>query len=630
MPASRSPSPAGLDLDLPRVVDSNAERRRERERQAALRRIEAEMEGPKQKADPKLEIAKMANTKAGGVYIPPARLRAMQEAASHDKASTEFQRMSWDALRKSINGLINKVSIANIKHIVPELFGENLIRGKGLYCRSIMKAQASSLPFTPLLAALTAIVNTKLPQVGELLLTRLINQFRRAFKRNDKTVCLATTNFIAHLCNQQVAHEIVALQMLVLLLEQPTDDSVEIAVGFMREVGAFLAETSPKANNGVYERFRAILHEGAIDKRIQYMIEVLFQVRKDKYKDNPILSDGLDLVEEDEQITHRISLDDELDVQEKTNIFKYDPDFIENEDKYKDIKNEILGDSDDDSDESGSEEDTSDEEESAAAVAQRVDIQDQTQTNLVNLRRTIYLTIMNSLNYEEAIHKLMRIDIQEGQEIEMVNMIIECSSQEKSYNRFYGLMGERLAKLNRTWCDCAEQAFTTYYETIFRYETRKLRNIACFFGHLFSTDAISWGVFHAVKMNEEDTNSSSRIFIQTIFQEMSQMLGMKKLVERFQDRTMQGAYVNMFPVDNPKNTRFAINYFTAIGLGAVTETMREYLKNAPKLLMEKRRAALEAGGTAAIRADPAHALVAGAAGGATIVALVHAHIPPAL
>jgi len=49
-----------------------------------------------------------------------------------------------------------------------------------------MRAQASSLPFTPIFAALVAIVNTKLPQVGELVLVRLISQFRRGFKRNDK------------------------------------------------------------------------------------------------------------------------------------------------------------------------------------------------------------------------------------------------------------------------------------------------------------------------------------------------------------------------------------------------------------------------------------------------------------
>ncbi len=32
--------------------------------------------------------------------------------------------MTWDALRKSINGLVNKVNITNIKQILPEFFGE--------------------------------------------------------------------------------------------------------------------------------------------------------------------------------------------------------------------------------------------------------------------------------------------------------------------------------------------------------------------------------------------------------------------------------------------------------------------------------------------------------------------------
>jgi pre-mRNA-splicing factor CWC22 len=110
----------------------------------------------------------------------------MQEAASLDKSSPEYQRLSWDALRKSITGIVNRVNITNIKLIIPELFSENLIRGRGLFARSIMKAQSASLPFTPVFAALVAIINTKLPQVGELVLTRIISQFRKSFKRNNK------------------------------------------------------------------------------------------------------------------------------------------------------------------------------------------------------------------------------------------------------------------------------------------------------------------------------------------------------------------------------------------------------------------------------------------------------------
>ena len=94
------------------------------------------------------------------------------------------------------------------------------------------------------------------------------------------------------------------------------DDSIEIAVGFTREAGAFLQENSPKASATVFERFRAVLNEGNISHHVQYMIEVLMQVRKDKYKDNPILPEGLDLVEEEEQITHEIQLEEDRKVEE--------------------------------------------------------------------------------------------------------------------------------------------------------------------------------------------------------------------------------------------------------------------------------------------------------------------------
>ena len=221
----------------------------------------------------KAEYDKLLNMRSGGTYIPPARLKALQ-AQITDKTSKEYQRMAWEALKKSINGLINKVNVSNIKHIVPELFNENLIRGRGLFCRSIMKAQAASLPFTPIYAAMAAIVNTKLPQVGELLINRLITQFRKAFKRNDKTVCLSSTTFLAQLINQQVAHEMLAAQILLLLLHKPTDDSVEIAVGLTKEVGQHMEEMNSQIALAVYDQFRSILHEADIDKRVQYMIEV--------------------------------------------------------------------------------------------------------------------------------------------------------------------------------------------------------------------------------------------------------------------------------------------------------------------------------------------------------------------
>lgn len=47
-----------------------------------------------------------------------------------------------------------------------------------------------------------------------------------------------------------MAHEIVALELLTVLLEKPTDDSVEVAVGFVTECGSKLQDVSPRGLHG--------------------------------------------------------------------------------------------------------------------------------------------------------------------------------------------------------------------------------------------------------------------------------------------------------------------------------------------------------------------------------------------
>ncbi|KAL3569767.1 hypothetical protein D5086_029657 [Populus alba] len=530
--------------------------------------------------------------KTGGVYIPPFRLARMMKEVE-DKSSTEYQRLTWDALRKSINGLVNKVNASNIKNIIPELFSENLIRGRGLFCRSCMKSQMASSRFTDVFAALVAVVNTKFPEVGDLLLRRIVLQLKRAFKRNDKPQLLAAVKFIAHLVNQQVAHEIIALELLAVLLENPTDDSVEVAVGFVTECGSMLQDVSPKGLDGAFERFRGILHEGEIDKRVQFLIEGLFAIRKAKFQGYPAVRPELDLVDQEDQLTHEISLSEDIVAEITLDVFKPDPNFLENEKRYEELKKSLLGEESEDEDgsdaASGDEEDDDDDEEdeSEEEDEEQMRIDDQTETNLINLRRTIYLTIMSSVDFEEAGHKLLKIKLEPGQEMELCIMLLECCSQERTYLRYYGLLGQRFCMINKVHQENFEKSFVQQYSMIHRLETNKLRNVAKFFAHLLGTDALPWHVLAYIRLTEEDTTSSSRIFIKILFQELSEHLGIRTLNERLTDPTMRDSFDSIFPKDNPKNTRFAINFFTSIGLGGITENLREYLKNMPRMIMQQ-------------------------------------------
>ena len=50
--------------------------------------------------------------------------------------------------------------------------------------------------------------------------------------------------------------------------------------------------------------------------------------------------------------------------------------------------------------------------------------------------------------------------------------------------------------------------------------------------------------------------------------------GLAKLRDRFSDPYMQDVFSGLFPRDNARDTRFAINFFTSIGLGGLTDGLR--------------------------------------------------------
>jgi len=52
----------------------------------------------------------------------------------------------------------------------------------------------------------------------------------------------------------------------------------------------------------------------------------------------------LDLVEESDKITHNLCIDDQLELEQECNTFKFDPEFTKTEQEWEEIKKEILGD----------------------------------------------------------------------------------------------------------------------------------------------------------------------------------------------------------------------------------------------------------------------------------------------
>jgi pre-mRNA-splicing factor CWC22 len=406
--------------------------------------------------------------------------------------------------------------VANIQNIIIELLNENILRGIGLVAKGIIKAQMSSPNFTHVYAALSSVVNTKLPDIAFLIIKRVMLQFRRAYQRNDKILCIATTKFLAHLINQKVLSDLLGLELLIFLLEDPTEDSVDIACEFMKECGQVLVELTPAGVNAIFERFKGILHEGEIERKVQYSIENLFAIRKNKFKDHPGVIPELDLVDEEDQITHNIELDAEINGEEELNMFRFDPFFEKTEEEWKEIKLSIVGEENiirlkNAAMRIGEE---SEEEEAAPEIV------DFTESDLLKLRETIYLTIMNSIDFEECAHKLMKVNIGRGHEDELSKMILDCCLQERTYLKFYGLLAARFCMINDLYKKHFFRLFVENYTVVHRLPTTKIRNLAKLFSHLLITDALDWHVLRCVTLTEDTTTASSRIFLKVLFQDV--------------------------------------------------------------------------------------------------------------
>jgi pre-mRNA-splicing factor CWC22 len=227
-------------------------------------------------------------------------------------------------------------------------------------------------------------------------------------------------------------------------------------------------------------------------------------------------------------------------------------------------------------------------------------IQDMTEQDLINLRRTIYLVIMSSVDFQECCHKLLKLNIREGQQLELCNMLLECCMQERTYLRFYGLAAQRLCQVAEVFQFMLQEVFTTQYETLHRLEVNKLRNAAKFFSHLLHTDSIRWSCLQGVLLTEDETTSASRIFIKILMQDIAENLGVEQFAKKLREDDEIRPYLGgLFPRDSVENARFAINFFTSIGLGALTDELRAFMKDAPKKILEQKYAELLAQAKAA-------------------------------
>lgn len=568
-----------------------------------------------------------------GKYIPPHQMKQLIQQIQNNNNSNNndttdnnkqqqqddlIQRLQFDKLRKFINGSINKINADNIQYIVTDIFNENIIRGRGLLCQALINSQLISISYTAAYACFIAVINTKLPEIGELLLKRLITNYQNVIHNknitlynsithnNQKNILLHTIIFIAHCINRYICHEIIGLQIITYLLENYMNNKeyyIELCIEFIKHVGQRLFDIIPQGMISIFDTLRNMLHNDRISDRIKQQIEELIVIRRNEFSDYPAIQDCYDLIDINEQITHELMLDDTYGTEENLNMYQYDNDYKLHEKQWNEIKLEIVGETEevlvDDNTEQVEDNDVQQQEYADNTTAETgtdttqqqsttLQITDMTEADTVNLRRSIYLTIMSSITADECVHKLLKLLPNDAHQKLLCDMIIECCSIEKIYLSFYGQICERLCTIKpKIYISILDEIFAMTYANANKYETSKLRNIAQLYAYLLYTNSIEWSVLEYILLTETTTNSAIRIFVKFLFRSLVEHIGLIKLKNILDSEPVKQYTHGIYPTDAVENIRFSINYFTSIGLGLLSETMREYLAKQPTISLQQ-------------------------------------------
>ncbi|KAF8286893.1 putative pre-mRNA-splicing factor CWC22 [Trypanosoma cruzi] len=552
-------------------------------------------------------------------YVPPHRKREVIDvddgkSTGNDgrKTTSEaLQRESWQALSRSITGIINRVSGENVQLSATELFRENIIRGRGLLCRSLMRAQLADPDLSDVFASLVSRVNKEFSIIGLLLVKRLVVQWWRLHRRGDWTALRCVSRFLAWLYIFNVVSVDVIYQIILahLTAEKRCDDDVDQAAALFRDTFRAMSQRDvAEFHAHVLTPIRDLLAMDddalRLSARAQTLLETcLGEVQKwERVKHTvSIIPPQLLLVEACEQKCHEVDLDDaaKMNAEEQLDRFVFDADYDAHEDAYETARCAVLGDDWEtellEQVAAAEEEEEEEEEQGEGTIAREEEARGQERSvqekqssmdaakQVVDererqIRKDVYMAMRSSVRADEVVHKILK-SMPSQTERTVCFMVIEGCCEESIYKRIYGMVAERLCKSNTKFQVFFAEAFRTRYEHAEDLVEKQIEYTCKIYSHLLRTDSLPWHRCLSV-LDIIESDMSQRLMIQWLLQGMVEALGMRAVQERLEkDKELRSSTVKLFPVDaNEEGLERAVNLFEAMGLGELGAGVRAKLE----------------------------------------------------
>ncbi|KAF5287461.1 hypothetical protein FQA39_LY04089 [Lamprigera yunnana] len=441
-------------------------------------------------------------------YVPPAARAKLEAGSSEDKVHSE----KLKRLERQLKGLLNRLAESNMHSIATQIEGLYMNNSRNNMNDTVTSLLLNSL-VTPVLTPerlllehmlLISILHANIgTEVGAHFLQTFVKKFDDLYNDANEAENKMLHNIvsvIAQLYNYKIIQASLIYELLNKLTERFTETDIECILLVLKSIGFGLRKDDPLALKklilSIQQKANLMDADHHNNPRVKFMLEILLAVKNNNMTKIPnydtTYSDHLKKLQKsfihkgNYVTTLNISLEDLLNAEEYGKWWivgsAWSGKTIEGDHKKQDVSK-------------------------LRQFPQKLLDLARKQRMNTDTRRNVFCIIMSAEGYLDAFEQLLRLGLKNLQEREIINIILHCCLQEKSFNVYYALLAEKFCKYDRKFQMTIKYSIWDKLKVLKECSTSQLSNLAKLLTHLFLEKGLSVSTLKIVHFTELDNIS---------------------------------------------------------------------------------------------------------------------------
>ncbi|TMS16109.1 Nucleolar MIF4G domain-containing protein 1 [Larimichthys crocea] len=120
------------------------------------------------------------------------------------------------------------------------------------------------------------------------------------------------------------------------------------------------------------------------------------------------------------------------------------------------------------------------------------------------VRRNIFCVIMTSEDYLDAFEKLLRMGLKDKQEREIIHVLMDCCLQEKTFNAYYAVLGEKFCSQDRRFQMTFQFSLWDKFRELSNLSTSTFNNLVQLVTRFLQRKCLSLSILKVIEFGELD------------------------------------------------------------------------------------------------------------------------------